>query len=193
MLPDDGLFSTTAHKAPYYEPDNLSGFTRQVDYERGGVALHDLSRGLQFQNWKLAYDRVSKEVVLTNESGFRRVMFTSIGLTQLAIAFDLSMTPYIAYTEKGITWMRWIMADGTHVKMVIPGATQPRLALDDRRPANAVNADVVLFYLKGNQLCKRYQRERFETEHVMVDGVDGTRLGRVGMTTGNRVQVEVLP
>lgn len=193
MLPDDGRFSTTAHGATYYAPDNLSGFTRQVDYERGGVALHDASRGLRYQNWKLAYDHVSKEVVLTNESGFLQVMFTSIGLTQLAIAFDLSMTPYIAYTEKGVTWLRWVMSNGTHVKMVVPGATQPRLTLDDRRPGNEVNSDVVLFYLKGNQLCKRYLRDRFEDEYIMADGVDGTRLGRVGMTTGNRVQVEVLP
>lgn len=193
MLPGDGNFSSTASRAPYYEPDNLSGFTRQVDYERGGVALHDLSRGLLYQNWKLAYDRVSKEVVLTNESGFRWVMFTSLGLTQLAIAFDLSMTPYVAYTEKGATWMRWVMADGSHEKMVIPGATQPRLTLDDRRLGNEGDADVLLFYLKGTQICMRVQREGFLDEHIMANDVDGTRLGRVGMTTGMRVQVEVLP
>lgn len=193
MLPGDGLFSSVPHPATYYSPDNLSGFTRQVDYENGGVALHDASRGLRYQNWKLAYDRVSKEVVLTNESGFRRVMFTSIGLTQLALAFDLSMTPYIAYTEQGITWVRWVQANGTHVKLLIPDATQPRLTLDDRRRGNEVNSDVVLFYLKGRQLCKRYLRESFGTEHIMENDVDGTRLGRVGMTTGMRVQVEVLP
>lgn len=193
MLPGDGLFSTTPARAAYVAPDNLSGFTRQADYERGGIALFDLSRGLTYQNWRAVWDQLSRQVTLSNESGFSRVMFSANGLSQLSLAFSVAMNPYFAYTEKGVTWLRWFDSTFAEEKILIPSATQPRLALDDKRPWNIINADVVLFYLKGNQLCKRYQRERFGVEHVMVNGVEGTRLGRVGMTRGLRVQVEVLP
>lgn len=193
MLPVDGKFSSAPAPASYYVPDNLSGYTRQVDYERGGIALHDASRGLMYQNWKAAYDRTAREVTLSNESGFSQVMFSAVGLTQLALAFNLAMNPYFAYTQRGVTWLHWRNANNEDVKMVIPSATQPRLSLDDKRPENAANADVLLFYLKGSQICMRVQREGFLTEHIMANDVLGTRLGRVGMTTGMRLQVELLP
>lgn len=193
MLPDDGAFSSVGVPGVYYTPDNLSGYVRQTDYERGGVALFDASKGLLVQNWRAQWNRVTREVTLSNESGFSRVMFSSIGLTQLSLSFNIAMNPYFAYTERGVTWLRWFDSTFSEEKMLIPAASQPRLTLDDKRPESVIDADVVLFYLKGNQLCKRYQRERFETEHIMANDVDGTRLGRVGMTTGNRVQVEVLP
>lgn len=193
MFPADGEFSSRGVSATYLRPDNLNGFPRRVDYERGGLALFDTARGVMYQDWRARWDQVTHEVVLSSENGFSRVMFSSLGLTQLALTFSVAMNPYFAYTERGVTWLRWFDSTFSEEKILIPDASQPRLTLDDKRPFNVSRADVVLIYLKGRQLCKRYQRERFLTEHIMANDVDGTRLGRVGMTTGMRVQVELLP
>lgn len=193
MFPDDRKLSTSPHRAPYLSPDNLDGFRRRVDYERAGLALHDTSKGLLYQTWRVAWDAITKNVILTNESGFEQVMFTAINVTQLSVTFDRSMTPYFAYTESGSTWLRWSLPSGVTEKMLIPGATQPRLTFDDKREESAIISDVTLVYLRGTSLCKRIQRERFLTEEVLAVDVIGTRLGRVGMTTGNRVQIELLP
>lgn len=193
MFPDDGKLSTDPHRAAYLSPDNLDGFKRRVDYERGGLGLHETSRGLLFQNWRVAWDAITKEVRLTNEYGFDQVMFSALNVTQLSLSFDQSMTPYFAYTESGSTWLRWLLASGETRKMLIPGATQPRLTMDDKRPESTSLADVALIYLRGTSLCKRIQRESFLTEEVLAVDVIGTRLGRVGMTKNNRVQIELLP
>lgn len=192
MLPDSRL-SVSGQRASYLSPDNLQGYTRRLDYERGGAAIGDASTGLDYQNWRVYYDSTSFDVRLADESGFDQSMFKSVGLTQVALAFDFNMRPVIAYTEAGLTWLRRFNTAGDQTeKLLIPSATQPRLCLDDKRQEFAADADILLFYLKGDSICMRVQREDFLTEHVLATEVVGTRLGRVGMTTGWRVQVELL-
>lgn len=193
MLPGSGGFTPEPHKGTYLTPDNLNGFPRQADYERGGIALNDTSEGLDYQNWRVSWDRKTGGVRLANDIGFDQEMFVVNQITQLVLSFDLNMNPYFAYTEAGVTWLRWRNAAGVYSKMLIPSATQPRLTLDDKREENAINADVLLFYLKDKKICMRVQREGFLTEHVMVNDVAGTRLGRVGFTDVRRIQLELLP
>lgn len=192
MLPD-GRFSTTGVRGTYLSPDNLQGYTRRVDYERAGKAIGDPSRGLNYQNWRAYYVTSERAVRLSNDEGFDQVMFSSIGLTELTLSFDFNMRPVIAYTENGFTWLRHFVSDTTATKLLIPSAVQPRLCLDDKRQDNAANADVCLFYLNGPNICVRYQREGWGVERILARDVKGTRLGRVGMTTGWRVQLELLP
>jgi len=193
MIPE-GRFSSPAPRSAYLAPDNVQGYTRRLDYERGGLAIGDPSAGLNVQDWRVYYVDADYSVHLANESGFDQIMFTSIGLSQLALAFDFNMRPVIAYTEQGVTWLRQFNTAGTQTaKLLIPSAAQPRLCLDDKRVELSANADILLFYLRGDSICMRVQREAFLTEHVMATDVVGTRLGRVGMTTGWRVQLELLP
>lgn len=193
MLPDE-VFAGAAPRAAYIRPDNIQGYSRRLDYERAGLAIGDASTGLDVQNWRVYYVPADYTVHLADESGFDQVMFTSIGLTQLALAFDFNMRPVIAYTEAGLTWLRQFNTSGVQTaKLLIPSASQPRLTLDDKRQEFAADSDILLFYLKGDSICMRVQREGFLTERVMATDVVGTRLGRVGMTTGWRVQLELLP
>jgi len=193
MLPE-GRFSIQPARAAYLAPDNIQGYSRRLDYERGGKAIGDASTGLDEQNWRVYYDRLTYAVHLADETGFDQIMFRSIGLTQLALAFDFNMRPLIAYTENGVTWLRQFNTSGEQTsKLLIPSARQPRLCLDDKRVEFSASADVLLFYLRADNICMRMQREGFLTEHVMATDVVGTRLGRVGMTTGWRVQLELLP
>ena len=193
MLPGDGKLILYERISPFIEPDNLFGFPALVDYERGGVALYDLSSGMNVQNWRSFWDRDTGFVTLESDSGEYREVFRLQNPTQLVFCFDLSMTPYFAYTETGETWIVSFRKDGETTRVLIPGATQPRLTLDRRRVQDAAEADVTLFYLKGGDLKVRYQRERFATGHVKVPDVGGTRLGRAGISTGRRLQIEVLP
>lgn len=193
MLPGDGVFTEVTHGADFLEPDNLNGFGRRVDYERGGFGLNNAEGGLDYQNWQVSWDKKTRDIVLTSDNGFRQAMFKVNDLTQLALAFDQSMTPYFAYTEAGLTWLQWRLPSGEYDRMLIPAATQPRLTLDDKRPESSLIADVLLFYIRAGNIYHRVQRENFATEHLVVSGVRGTRLGRLGFTTDLRVQIELLP
>lgn len=193
MIPG-GRLTRSALRNAYLSPDNRQGYSQRLDYERGGRAVGDASTGMDVQNWRAYYVRADFSVHLADESGFDQVMFTSIGLTQLALSFDFNMRPVIAYTESGVTWLRQFNTAGEQTsKLLIPAASQPRLCLDDKRVEFAAEADILLFYLRAGNICMRVQREGFLTEHIMAADVVGTRLGRVGMTTGWRVQLELLP
>ncbi|MDX0622899.1 hypothetical protein GOD54_23655 [Sinorhizobium medicae] len=193
MMPDN-VFSSAPAKAGYLPPDTLSGFIRQTDYELGGIAVNDPSRGLQYQTWRCYYDKADQMVHLANEVGLDVALFKSVGLTQLALSFDFNMRPVVAYTESGVTWLRLFGSSlETLTKLLIPSATQPRLTLDDKRQQFSDRADILFFYIKGSTICMRIQRESFLTERIVATDITGTRLGRCGMTTGNRVQLELLP
>ncbi len=193
MLP--GIqFSTESQPAAFLYPANLRGYAARVAYSIGGVALGDISKGIRHQLWRVYYVPETLEVRLTNESGFDQAMFKAYKVTELSLAFDFSMRAQIAYTENGQTWLRQFnLAGDESIKRAIPNATFPRLTLDDKRQEQAGTADVLLFYLRAGNICCRIQRESFLTEHILAREVEDTRLGRVGMTTGWRVQVEALP
>lgn len=185
MIPAGGL-STTPQPAPFLEQVN-STLQPLIDYEMGGVALNNPSQGLWVQLWRV---RVDGDVVwLGPDGGTEQPAFIRAGVTEVALAFDQNMQPAIAFVQAGVAWLWWF--DSSVPGMVFTqfsGILNPRLTLDDKRPGQVGNSDVILAYLRAGSLYYRQQRDRYQTEYLLSSVPPCGGLASVCMSTGNRLQ-----
>jgi len=200
MMPAGGL-STTAHFAPLaYTGRGAVEFL--ADYERGGFALYDGTRGMDVQLWRA---RVRREEFPVNSNIFIyhvevsapntpwTIMFTrSQRILEVSLAFDNNMFPFVAFVlEGGAAWYWWYdSSDSSQKFTALPAGTlTPRCCIDDHRESQQGISDVVLAYLSGGSLYVRYQRERYETVHLEQAGLGANaRLVDVGMNRFWRLQ-----
>jgi hypothetical protein len=193
MLPQQAL-STTPQKAGFLFPDNVVRRTELEDYEMGGLALSDPSEGLLYQAWQGEINATSKIATLTPlDTGSPVDIFTeTVTPVEFSFSFDLNMRPFsVTRFADNTAKLRWYDAS-------IPGNTittytdilSCMLCLDDKRPVNSGQADVLLTYLKtDNKLYFRAQRERFLIEYLLGDLVaPGLRITNFGMGKNLRVQ-----
>ena len=167
--------------------DPLEGF------ELGGIALQDTSLGLRHQVWRAFYD--GSGVFLTAESLEEPILlFTEPGIVDLDLAFDQTMNWNICYTKdvegQMVSEFRWF--DPTIQDYRIeeyPGALNLKVTLDDKRSLAATTSDVILTYVRDDNLYFRAQRERYLQEYLLAEGVQGT-LRRFGMGLHNRLMWE---
>ena len=197
--------------APFLYPDNLRPrITRKstdttaygqcldanpTDWEMGGVALNDSSLGLQYQAWEFRLEGTSVVVQPLDKSRPEHVIFPGVsGITEVAGAFDSNMQYVVAYVQNSVTKLYWYNATVPgFVVTTFPGCDSPRLTLDDKRLLQNDSRDVLFFYLRADQLCYRQQRDKYAVETILRDCPPLTlRLGRVGMNSVNRVQIEFL-
>lgn len=189
MIPDNAL-STFPVVAGFVE--RVSRRTLPlVDYEVGGVALGDASQGLLVREWRVQV--LGPDVVIDYDGGAQQVMFSRPNITEVALAFDQNMRPYIAFVQDGTAWLWWFdTVPGAMVFSSFVGAVTPRLATDEKRPLQLANSDVILAYVRAGGLYFRMQRERFQTEHLLASGVNAT-LVAIGMNRSNRLQFRLRP
>lgn len=164
--------------------------TPTVDYERGGIAIGDASQGLMVQTWKLHMN--GDDFVVSDTAGNETVVYTTAGVAQAALAFDQSMNVILAWQTASGCFIRYFASGSGYVVKSIPNCLTPRLSLDDNRVEFSSGSDVVLGYINGNSLCVRYQRENYDTEHVLATYTSPRRLVAIGMNTGNRFQFRML-
>ncbi len=185
MIPSGGP-SNPAQPSEYLERVN-STLAPLVDYEMGGIALNNASFGLWVRLWRV---RVDGDVVyLAPESGAEQPMFIRAGISEVALAFDQNMQPVIAFVQDGQAWLWWY--DSSVPGMVftlIAGAVNPRLTLDDKRPGQVANSDVILAYLRSGALYYRQQRDRYLTEYLFSSSPPCGGLASVCMSKGGRLQ-----
>lgn len=192
-LPGEAL-EVAAPAALFIVPDDLGRPTRALDFERGGVALNDASQGLNIKNWRA---RVSGNDVLISEEPYtsESVVITDTGIIDISLAFDQNMRPTLAYLSGGSVKLYWYDAAlPGQTTTTFTGITSPFLALDDKRSvATAIASnDILLFYINGNQLAYRQQRDRFNTERILrTFPGSGVSIKRAGMGSGLRMQVEI--
>ncbi len=173
MLPGNAASSIPVVGA-MLAPDNI-GSSLFVDYERGGLAITDASLGLDYQAADALY------LIIPSAS-------------EMCFAFDQQMRPVLAYVVNDIIRLRWY--DTTVSAFVVTdfaGVRSPKLTLDDKRPAQLANSDVIFAYIKTNgDLCYRQQRDRYLVERVLHSGVDpANRLIALGMASNLRLQFEI--
>ena len=192
-LPLNAL-STPAYPAALLPPDVRARTNPLLDYERGGIGLSDPSQGLNVQDWRV---RVVGSDVLASPSPYtvETTLFSAAGITEVSLSFDQNMRPAVAYMQAGQAKLYWfdsfIAAQTTTT--LSSAITSVFLTMDDKRSvATQTNTnDILLFYLKGSQLCYAQQRDRFATERVLATTGAGT-LSRAGMGVTGRLQVEVV-
>lgn len=164
-----------------------------VDYETGGPALAVGSDSHAFQ-WVAHSDGTS--VWVSREGVAPALLLTDTGITEIALAFDQTMNPHIAYVASGVAkWFYWDTLASAYDTMTLTTARSPRCCSDEKTPQFSGDRDVVLAYMKGDGLFLRLQRDRFTVEYEKEPDPDNhapftesTRLTILGMNTGNRLQ-----
>lgn len=184
MIPLNQL-STLFINAPFVEKVNDPDFPL-VDYELGGVALNDASKGLKLKTWTLYLD--TDNVMVKAEGVTPTLLFVRPGIRELSLAFDQNMKPFVAFVQHTETWFWWYdttVANTVFTQLV--GATSPRCTLDDKRLIAQNTSDIILAYIKTGNLYMRYQRDRYTIEYLLRSGLDAT-LVTVGMAQNNRLR-----
>lgn len=157
-----------------------------VDYEMGASALNSSASDYNSHLWTAQSDGT---VVTVSRDGVPPVtVLTDSGITQIALGFDQTMRPHIAYIAGGVCKFYWYdTLAGSMQTMVIAGGKTPRLCMDEKRGVFIAYSDLLLTYKVGSNVCLRAQRERFQTEHIIATGQPGD-IAVFGLNNKNRLQ-----
>ncbi len=193
MIPENKLSSTPVY-APFLTPDNVERPSALVDYELGGIALNDPSQGLEVHRWIARYDPATGDVSVAAPGVIETTVFTALGVTSLSLAFDQNMRPFVAFVQNGrakFFWFDTVLGE-TLITELPEDARTPQCCMDDKREMQTSQGanDVIIAYLRGTSLCYRQQRDRYEVEYILTNAAPGTRLLRMGMNQGRRLQFE---
>lgn len=191
MLPDPPL-NFDAPITEFLAPDNQLRCDLLRDQELGSLAVNDPAGGLMQAVWEGWLDGQTLKVRPLPAGTVTDVLTVTGTVTELSLAFDSNMRPHFAFVEDGDTKLYWYNTSSGHNEtLTLSGATSPRLCLDDKRARESASRDILLFYLSSGSLYCRQQRDRYETEYFLI-ATDAVRIGQVGMSKGNRIQIELL-
>ena len=157
-------------------------------WESGGVGLSDTSQGLDSHTWRAWTD--SKAIYIQRSDlpkDTAKTLLAAPNITELDLTFDQSMRPVLTYVSNDIAKLYWYdTVSQSQVITDFPNVQNPRVSLDDKRSFNTANSDVIFAYITNEQLCCRYQRERYGVEHVLHQLPPNAKLCKIGMGTTNR-------
>lgn len=161
-------------------------------YEQGGTAVGNAEDGLNVQLWTARYE--DGNVIIAADAADDVLLFSRPNITELDLAFDQSMRPFVAFVDDTGAHYRWY--DTTVNNYVISSlpvdAENPRCTLDDNREGSFDTSDIILAYTRGTALKYRQQRDRFLIEYELAADCGGA-LVSMGMNTGWRLQFKILP
>lgn len=184
MLPLHQL-SSVAINAPFLEVQNDIHNTL-VDYELGGVALNDPTQGLRVKTWTLFVD--GQDVNIKADDVAPVTLFSLPGIREVSLAFDQNMHPFVAFVQHQTARFWWFDTVVGHVVFTdLDEAVSPRCTLDDKRDESTGTSDILLAYVKDDNLYFRAERDRYTLEYLLKANVDATLIS-VGMMKNNRVK-----
>lgn len=163
------------------------------DVEYGGVAINDASQGSAVKLWTAEYR--NGDVLLWADDVPETVLFNRSGITQIALAFDQLMAPFIAFEDSGgvaYWWFNPKTAQHEFSGYLPAGSTRPRATLDDTRYLANSWSDIILAYMRGGHLYYRQQRDNYVVERLLKEEVGGT-LRAVGMNAKLSLQFSFDP
>lgn len=192
MIPESRL-SITPQPAPFLPGAARDGLL--VDTEMGGVALNDPSQGLNVKLWTARYEPETGNLYLSAPDVTEVVGFTRAGITEISLTFDQNMNPFVAFVQDGrakFWWFDTVAGEQTFAESLLSASViTPRCTLDDKRQLTTSSSDIILAYVRESALYYRQQRDRYESEYLLGTLEPYTRLIRVGMNSGNRLQWEL--
>lgn len=190
MIPEE-RFSTQAFKGQLYNPwDRVDSLSRHW----GPIAIQDPSQGLGVQLWRAeaVEDRIS--LSSANTPAFDWYTHTD-DIREVSLAFDQNGRPAVAFVDdQGDAYLRWFdPVQNEVVNMPLPSIVTPRVTLDDNRPANGPDSDIILGYVRNGLVRYRRQRDRFEDEFTPTVGDPGSaaianRLRHISMNSWLRLE-----
>lgn len=159
--PIDGAFMVP-EKIDELEDYSLHFFSREV------VRCYYEGQNIRYSHMGVVYD-----------------VLTVPNLTALSFTLDQNLRPLLVYVQNKKTYMYWFNSaiGKMEVKLWGEGYLTPQVALDDLRIENSSQIDIIFAYIKDENLCIRYQRDRFTTETVLGPS---DRLFQIGALNNHR-------
>lgn len=192
MLPLNQL-SSELIKGKFKFPSNLA-VNELEDYELGGIALSNPSKGLEFQAWHGYWNPEDATVYLKPIDAVDYIpLFSEADVIEFSFAFDQNMR-WVTVTrfEDNTAKLRWYNAEIAGYSISVFSDIQSvKLTLDDKRELQIQSgaSDVIFSYMSEGNLCWRQQRDRYEIEYVHeVDLPHSMRITNLGMTDKLRLQ-----
>lgn len=163
----------------------------------GGVDLNDPSEGLNVYTWKAWWDPVTEVIYIVHPVTSTLIPTrTVVGLQSLSFAFDTNMQPAIAYEGVGGSFIYFFdSSSGSFTTFSLPfGSRSMHMYHDIKRytslPSNTT--DALLFYLRGDKLFSRQQRDRYAVEYQLATlASDTCRIRKLGLNSDYRIQMEL--
>lgn len=171
MIPDERFSSIPIRGALLNPWDRQEGLSRHW----GPVALQDPSQGLAVKLWQIRVEQDSADLLLSAFGVPEYVWYThSADVFEVSLSFDNNARPIVAFVDAdGNSWLRWFdPVPNAVVNLALTGVT-PRVTLDDHRPFNSANSDVILGYVRDGIVRYRQLRDRFTIEHTPPIGPGG--------------------
>lgn len=171
MLPLNSLSSKTIQSRFLYPSGIIVGKITE-DFELGGIALQDPSKGLMYQPWYGYWNEDdSTAYLIPNFVSVPIPIFTETNVFEFSFAFDQNMR-WAAFVllKDGTGKFRWYDSQaGAYVTTIYTGVTGFKLSLDDKRAIQITLglSDLLLTYIKDNKLYVRSQRDRFGVEYLL--------------------------
>lgn len=193
MIPNNVLIATDEY-VRLTEPESLkkSGLT---DYERGGVAIGNVSEGLNKYDWTLTVKDKYKAMLTREGQAAIQVYEYPTRPIDVAFCFDQSMNVVLAWQDNEFNLYLRKYSSNTNTFEVIPFGSGkcPRLTLDEKRAEFISNSDVIFAYVANRSLIYRVQREGYSIAHVIEDEMLASqRLARIGVK-GFKLQMVLTP
>lgn len=188
MFPNDETSNNTIAYPYINRVKGLGEF--KAAYELGGLYLQNPEGGLMQQLWTLTTN--GKQIFLEAPNTPKFVLLTDIEITDIDLAFDQSMFPFVTYVSQDVVKFYWFDTESNQylISVLSQFAKSPRCTLDDKRPFNLQNSDIILMYVDpvAELLCFRKQRERYQVIHILSEVSPDTRVRCVNMCEGFRLQ-----
>lgn len=199
MIPQHSISSVILPE-PFLPPGDLPVLPT-FDYELGGIGLSDPSQGLMVQTWKVEIVDLGNgtgNAVISSTTQAPLVLFNLPDLTEISLAFDQNMKPFVAYVSQGNAGFWWYDATlpGTRFTALPIGAITPRCTLDDKRGTviSLGLSDIIICYILNGNLYFRAQRDRYTIEYVLYTSfptVGSPKINKVCMNLQYRLQWEI--
>lgn len=189
MIPDHKITSTPVASEYFYDKPN----TKLIDRTLGGIAIQDISEGLNYQVWEIYYE--SPFIKIKGLTTGNVIILEEVqGVVELSLAFDLNMNIAYTYVTGDKSYLRYYDATTQNLQtMELIHCKSPRLTYDDLRSMQNQVSDIVCAYINvsNNTLCYRLLRDRYTIEHPLQEVPENARLIRIGMTEGLRLQFKM--
>jgi hypothetical protein len=142
---------------------------------------------MRYQQWDLQL--FGNDVIISAANWPPTVLFSKALITEISLAFDQNMNPFVAFVENDVAKFWWFdtVAGMTVFSNLPAGSTTPRCCLDDKRETQTNSSDIILAYVNAGNLYFRMQRDRYGVEYLLKTGVIGG-VKRLGVSTVNRLQ-----
>lgn len=197
MMPNNTLSEQLVF-GDFLNPDNLP-CSNTLSYQLGGIGLSDPSAGLQYQVWQAQLVNATKStsyVTISAPNTPTETLLTLGGISQISLAFDQNMKPALGLTVNGLAQLWWYDATipGYTFITLPPGSYSPQVTLDDKRALSVEIAvtDIILVYMRNQNLYMRSQQDRFITEYYLATlEYYNPQVYKVGMCTTDRLLIQV--